>query len=307
MPGAVMSTNVSTRRACVLLMLITASPRAAGAFQDPEDRNRSALTEIKALYEAAEYDRALAAGDQAAPGPVAADEARDVEIYRTLCLLALGNKAEAGTRVEQVLQREPLYEPQADLPNRLRTLVAEVRNRIGPALAQAHYVSGKELFDAGDYGAASQEFALVVQLTDLLPPASQADRSDLHVLAAGFRDLSSRALASAKPAETSPPEAEGSAPPDLQIVPPVIIRQDLPQWPATPAARNEAQRLGTLSGVLEVVIAQTGTVDSAKLVKRIDPYYDALLLNAARRWKYQPATRNGVPIEYVKRLDITIR
>jgi outer membrane biosynthesis protein TonB len=58
--------------------------------------------------------------------------------------------------------------------------------------------------------------------------------------------------------------------------------------------------------MLELNITKTGTVDSARLIKRIDPFYDVILLNAARQWKYQPATRNGEPVEFVKRLAIAI-
>jgi hypothetical protein len=258
------------------------------------------------LYESAEYDRALAAVDHDSPAVVTPAEARDVEVYEALCLLALGKKVEANTKIEGVIQKEPLYQPSADLPKRLHALVEEARDRLRPALAQSHYVAGKKLFDAEKFDAALEEFALVLQLTDVPAESSRAEFGDMRILATGFRDLSVRAIASSKPRVLQAPDPAPPRAPDIQVVPPVTVQQTVPPWPATLASRRDALKFAQLNGVLELIITKTGTVDSVKLVKGIDPFYDVLLLNAARQWKYQPATRNGEPIEFVKRLAIAI-
>ena len=74
------------------LVLGFAYPASVRALQEPPVQGR--LAEIKGLYESAEYDRALAAVDRASPAVVTPAEARDIEIYEALCLLALGKKAE---------------------------------------------------------------------------------------------------------------------------------------------------------------------------------------------------------------------
>jgi hypothetical protein len=42
-------------------------------------------------------------------------------------------------------------------------------------------------------------------------------------------------------------------------------------------------------------------------VTRIHPTYDNQLLKMARTWRFKPATRNGLPIPYVKVLTITLQ
>lgn len=301
-----MGTKASRVAACVFLSLVLgfACPVSVRAGQDPLVQGR--LAEIKGLYESAEYDRALAAVDHASPAVVTPAEARDVEIYEALCLLALGKKVEATAKIEGVIRTEPFYQPSADLPKRLHALVDEARDHLRPALAQSHYVSGKKLFDAAKFAPAVEEFALVLQLTDVPAESSRAEFADMRILAIGFRDLSVRAVASSKPPASQTQDPEPPRPPDTQVVPPVTVQQTVPPWPAILASRKEALRFAQLNGVLELVITKTGTVETAKLVKGIDPFYDVLLLNAARQWKYQPATRNGEPIEFVKRLAIAI-
>jgi hypothetical protein len=296
--------------ALVLLSLVVGFgfPTSVRARQDLPVQGGNRLAEIKELYESAEYERALAAAavDPASPAVVRPGEARDIEIYEVLCLLALGKNVEANAKIEAVIRAEPLYQPSTDMPNRLRALADEARIRLRPALAQSHYVVGKELFDAEEYEAAGKEFALVLQLTDVPSGSSPSEFDDMRILATGFRDLSVRAIADPKPRASETPDPSPQRAPDAPVVPPIAVRQNLPPWPATPAAsRREAQGLA-LNGVLEVVITKTGTVASAKLIKNLDPAYDVLLLTAVRQWKYQPATRDGVPVEYVKRLAIEI-
>jgi hypothetical protein len=289
------------------VVFVFASPASVRARQDSQVQGGNRLAEIKGLYESAEYDRALAAVNRADPAVLMLGEARDSEIYDAICLLALGKKVEANAKIEGVIRAEPLYQPSTDLPNRLRTLAEDARTRLRPTLAQSHYVAGKELFDAKQYEAAAKEFALVLQLTDVSAGSSRSEFDDIRILATGFRDLSARAIATSTPQASETPAPPQQRPPDVAVVPPVPVRQNLPPWPATPEAfRRKAQGLAPPSGVIEVVITKTGTVASAKMIKQIDPGYDVLLLNAVRQWKYQPATRNGVPIEYVKRLAVEI-
>ena len=290
--------------ALVLLSLVfgLASATSVRARQDSPVQGGNRLAEIKGLYESAEYERALAAAavEPASPAVLRPGEARDIEIYEALCLLALGKNVEANAKMEGVIRAEPLYQLSTDMPKRLRALADDARIRLRPALAQSHYVAGKELFDAKEYEAAVKEFKLVLQLTDVPADSSRSEFGDVRILATGFRDLSVRAMALSKPGASDTPDPSPQRPPDVPVVPPVAVRQNLPPWPAT------AQRFAPPSGVLEVVITKTGRVASAKMIEYIDPTYDALLLDAAKKWKYRPATRSGVPVEYVKRVEVEL-
>lgn len=49
--------------------------------------------------------------------------------------------------------------------------------------------------------------------------------------------------------------------------------------------------------VLYAVIHQDGRVDSVRVVRSLDPRLDESAINAFRRWEFQPATRNGSPVD----------
>jgi TonB family protein len=86
---------------------------------------------------------------------------------------------------------------------------------------------------------------------------------------------------------------------DTGVVPPVTLKQALPALPAQLIAMNQ--------GVLELVIDEQGKVESAVLRASVHPRYDALLLDTAKSWRYEPAMRGGVPVKYRKLVQISLR
>jgi hypothetical protein len=82
-------------------------------------------------------------------------------------------------------------------------------------------------------------------------------------------------------------------------VPPVAVRQDLPPW-----------RHGTLGiavrfeGQIDVVIDETGKVESATIVKSIFAGYNDLAVAGAKEWVYSPATKLGVPVRFRKSVPV---
>jgi TonB family protein len=60
------------------------------------------------------------------------------------------------------------------------------------------------------------------------------------------------------------------------------------------------------TGVFDLIIDETGSVQQATVRTSIHPAYDTLVLAASRSWKYMPATRNGVPVRYRKSIQITL-
>lgn len=278
-------------------LMLTTVPARAG-----QDRAANRLSRATALYESAQFDAALAALKEIDSDAITPDEQRDKAFYAALCLLALDRKSEAETTIEQVVRAEPLFRPATDMPPRLRAVVEGVRGRLRPSIAQEHYVLGKDLFDRGNYEAAFKEFGVVVELTNDERDDELSPLRDVWVLAAGFRDLSRHALDS-PPSRAAAPSAPAAA--NSPIVPPVVICQNLPALP-----RSIMHELGgirrELTGLLDIVVSEHGDVESVQMVRRIHPQYDLLLLEAAKRWKYQPATRHGKPVQYVKRLAVNV-
>lgn len=277
----------------IALALLT---NAYAGVQEPQiDR----LGEARKLYESAEYVRALSTLERIEPAAMSPAQARDRLVYQALCLLALEDQAALDAKIQEIVQTDPFFDPGSAVPPRLRTLLGETRERLRPSLVQAHYQSGKERFDAGDHASAVREFTRAIQLAEGAPPDGRdaAMIADIKLVAEGFRDLARRAL------EAPPAPASENGP--AGVVPPTAIRQDMPAWPAS-LSGSLGQWGDSLVGVLQIVVTKTGAVGSVTLVKRIHPVYDALLIAAAKEWRYQPATLNGEPIEFVKRLNVKI-
>jgi hypothetical protein len=219
-----------------------------------------------------------------------------------LCFLALDRASEAESAIAEQIQSDPLFQPKSDMPPRLRSLAAHVSASLRPKLLQQHYKLGKARFDANDYPAAIEEFTLVIDLADAVGEG-EPQQDDIRTLAAGFRDLARRASLTVSSPTTAPAQPPPTATAPSTVIPPTVIRQDIPRWPsALDAAKTPASR----KGLLEVVVGPTGEVESAKIIKHIHPHYDALLLAAAKSWSYEPASKDGKPIEYVKMVEVTI-
>jgi TonB family protein len=299
------------RSRLLLLALVASVPLAApvAAQAPPKDP----LGAARDLYASARYDEALAVLDDlhpAADTPVT--ERRSIEQYRSLCLLALGRGQEAETAIAQVITADPTYVPSdAEASPRVRTAFSEVRRRLLPDIARARYADAKASFDRKDYAAAKEAFGSILDLLD--DPDMNGGLPDLKVLAKGFFDLSAAATAPPPPAPEPKPKPAPMPPPkpkanpnkiyngdDEEVVAPVVIRQEVPRIPSmvTQQARGR--------GVIEIVIDEKGRVTSAAVRESVHPIYDNLLLNAARDWKYQPATFEGQPVKYRKLIQINV-
>lgn len=272
-----------------------------------QSSNDDVLAPARSLYDAAEYEGALTALDRIAPDGLSRGQLRERSLYRALCQLALNREQDATTTIEHVVSEDPFVRLEEDMPRRLRQLLDQVRARLLPKLAEQHYQAGKKLFEAAEYNKALDEFAVALQIIDDMAGDDSADDSlrDTRVLVAGFRDLAQRSMAVTKPLPPPSPARDGpAAPTPPAIVPPTAVSQQLPDYPPllTPFVVAPGLR-----GTIEVVVDESGDVQSASVVEPIHPLYDPLLLTAAKQWKYTPATRNGVPIAFVKRIEIVLR
>jgi TonB family protein len=81
----------------------------------------------------------------------------------------------------------------------------------------------------------------------------------------------------------------------------VVIAQPPPN--ITPALLELVRRL-RLPSEIDVTINERGTVDDVVVTRSVNPAYDRAVVAAARAWRYEPATKDGVPIRSVKTVVI---
>jgi tetratricopeptide (TPR) repeat protein len=282
-----------------------ASRSAAGA------RDSGTISTARELYASARYEEALALLNGLQAEVTDPREVRTVEQYRAFCLLALGRNNEAEASIASLVTLDPFFQPgESDASPRVRTTFADVRQRLLPAIATERYALAKAAYDRKSHADAERQFRELLRLLE--DPQMKGRLPDLRVLAAGFVELATAAAAPppepkpAAPAAVPPPGPKAPVEPrvftadDKDVKQPAIIRQDVPPVPAsiTSMAKDRA--------VIEVLIDEQGRVASMALRMRAHPVYDNLLLNAARDWKYRPATLNGTPVKYRKLLQVSI-
>lgn len=295
-----------TRRwGTLLLVLATAAPVAAQ--QNP-------LHTARELYASARYDEALLVLNGLRPGPGAVSELKSIEQYRSLCLLALGRGEEAEAAIAAVVSADPFYLPsEAEASPRVRAAFSEVRQRKLPEIARERYAAAKATFDRKEYADSERQFRDLLRLID--DPDMGAQLTELRILVAGFLDLS--AAAAAPPPEPRKEDRAAPAPPpaparpafpvehvfsfeDPGVVAPVVVRQEVPRMPASITSQVRDR------GMLELVIDEKGRVINLELKVRLHPMFDSMLLQAAKDWRYKPATLDGRPVRYRKLVQITV-
>ncbi len=293
-----------------LLMVTVATARVS---DDP-------LADVERLYASAAFEDALVALGGIS-GPVDVDR---VDEYRALCFLGLNRTRDAEQAIERlVMRRRASTYDIASHPPKFVALYLAVKKRTLPDAALALYGAAQASFEEGQFVTASAQFKdLLGMLSD--SEAAAGKLGDLKVLANGFSKLSDQRLAEVK-APAPPPPLVGNAlagmylapnsskvtpmgsrvvydSEDLGVIPPVIIDQRMPAWiPPNPVFAYSMFR-----GTLEVIVDEGGAVESRTMSQPAFPSYDRELMNAAQRWKYAPATKDGRPVKYRKIITITL-
>lgn len=288
----------------------------AAATVAAQERDGNSISAARELYASARYDEALAVLNGLRPSDTAQpSERKTIEQYRSLCLLALGRGDEAANAIGAVVTADPFFLPtESEASPRVRSAFTDVRTRLLPGIATTRYGSAKQAFDRKEHAVAEKQFRELITLLD--DPQMNGRMGDMRTLAAGFLDLA--AAAAAPPPEPKKPEPPAPAAPapapvpakpaepriysgeEQGIVAPVTIRQIFPNVPTTIAGMTKER------GLLDLVIDEQGRVVALTLRNAIHPVYDTLLLNAAREWKYRPATMNGTPVRFRKLIQITL-
>ena len=274
----------------------------------------------KALYAAGNYEEALSRLTTA----TAEGGAAEVNQYRALCLLALGRTAEAERSLEDLVTQRPLFRmSETDVSPRVVAMFHDVRKRLLPGATRDLYARARTNYDQKLFVRAATEFKDVVALLgdpDLGRDA--AALADLKMVAEGFLKLADMEVAAAAKAEMdaaalkkAEAAAEAPKPPDAppairiytdadkDVTPPVDIgSRVLPEWKPPPGAAGSFE----YRGVLRLLIDEQGKVEQVALVQRVLESYDPLLLEAARKWTFRPARRNGQPVKYQKVIGVTL-
>ena len=284
---------------------------------------QDSLTAARELYSSASYEEALAVLNRlrasTVPG-VPGEESPAIEQYRAFCLLALGRSDEAYKAIEALIVAAPAYRPtDVDMAPRVRSTFSDARRRLLPGIIQQRYADAKAAFDQKEYQAAAGGFAQVLNLladADVGPAAAKPPLSDLRTLSAGFQELSAKAIplpplppptliaatvVEALPAvelPPPPPPARIYSAGEANVVPPVTTQQQMPPFVGRVAIR--------VRGVLEVVIDENGEVQSAAMREPVHAAYDRTVVEAAKKWRYTPATVNGKPTKFRKFVQITL-
>jgi TonB family protein len=76
----------------------------------------------------------------------------------------------------------------------------------------------------------------------------------------------------------------------------------MPVW----QPRNDVEKRRVFSGMIEVLVDEKGDVVSIVMVRSVHAQYDKELVAYAKKWKFKPATRDGVAVRYRKPFDIRL-
>ncbi len=325
--------------AVVVTLFTLASAPVAARAQDTSARAPDTLEGAMGLYASAAYDEALAMLERLPKHGLDATAQVSIDHYRMLCLLALGRTDEAEAVVAGLLDVHPTYRISAgEASPRVMKVFLDARRRALPAVARRRYEQARKLYADWDYAGAATEFGVVrVLVTDPDLPVADASLADLAQLAAGFEDLSREAVAAAerkaadakaaaeaaeqaREAERIEAARRAAAPPPLPpsppepadgvydmddpgVIPPVALRQDLRRWsgPLPPPAA------GTPLGLVQFVVNETGAVVDPAVISSVSGFYDAVLIESVKQWRYQPATKNGSAVKFRRVLTVVSR
>lgn len=274
----------SAGRAAIAIAIVLVAAAVAQA--------QDTLDAIRQLYAAAQYEKALAALDRlkAEPGTAVIE----IDRYRVLCLMALGRAKEADTAIAAILAIDPLYRPNPkDASPAVRAAFTAVRQRILPTVVRSLYTDGRQAFDRKEYRDAAAKFESAMRAISDPDASGNTALADFRVLTAGFLELSRAALGQ------TVADRRGEA-----LTEPVAVHQDMPQWTFSLAS---AFYEPSLRALVDIEIDAHGDVVAAEVLQSSHPQYNSVLAKAALTWKYEPARRNGEPVQTHLRVDVLLK
>jgi TonB family protein len=302
---------------CALLGL--GSVRPAPAQGPPVS---GSLSEATRLFADAAYEPALSLLDGLRPS-ASGELARGVEATRALCLLALGREPEAREAMAAVVDLDPLFVfSEREVAPRVVALFSEVRVARLPGTVRQRFTAARDAFGRKDYEQAAAGFQLVLTLLDLPELRASTEAAtfgDMRTLAEGFHDLAVKLLPApvppprpATPAGPTPavppaptaPQERAAAPAGAtaakpvvsnRVEPPVVLDQRIAGWEVVRRPGRPVYK-----ATFSVLIDETGRVESVRILESNDRFADPFVSTAVQQWRYNPATRDGVPVKFTK-------
>ena len=286
----------------IVVLLSAVAVNARAGQEDP-------LRTARDLYASAAYEEALSELTRVGSGAAAAGAARQADAYRAFCLVALGRNSEAEAVAEALVRTDPTGAVDLrEASPRIEEMFATVRRRMLPQLIRDEYRAARALAAQKAPDAESR----LTQVQRMLAEAEKAGAwndtlADLRVLVDGFLDLSRAAGQVASSAAEAAVSAQAPVPSrdvrriftagDSGVIAPVVVSQPPLQIP--PTLLDLVRRLRR-SGTLDIVIDEHGDVADVVVLQSVNGAYDTLVTAAARTWKYRPATKDGVPVRFIK-------
>ena len=214
------------------------------------------------------------------------------EAYRTARARALENASDAHARLLDVRKLLAMAERVGAFDETL----ADIRMLVDGFL---------ELASAGEpQNRPSATTAATMPSDAASPPAATAPSNATSPPAATAPSNAASPPAATAPSNaTSPPAAVVPAAADTGITAPIAVYQPQPNVP--PVLLDLVRRLNRPAAI-NVVINERGAVDDVIVTQSVTAAYDALIVAAARTWRYKPAMKGGVPIRFVSPVVINV-
>ncbi|HUR33188.1 MAG TPA: hypothetical protein VM032_05290 [Vicinamibacterales bacterium] len=264
-----MSRTVQSVLALALTVGALLAPGALAAAQS------DTLAAAKAAYLATEYEEALTLLAAPQVGP-AADQA---DVYRALCLLALGRMTDVDRVLRSLVLRNPAFRMSAgDVTPRLIAIFEDVRSRTLLAMVKDGYAEAKSSFEAGRFADASSRFRDLLTLISREQAAlakEGAAAQDVRQLAIGFKDLADAEVAKAAAADVAARAAAASA---------SVVRD---------TARDET----LIAGVVERYALAYSALDAGAVAQVFPRENPVILRSAFGRLKSQSITTRDLDID----------
>ena len=307
--------------ALALIGALLMMPSVVTAQDDP-------LRTARDLYASAAYEEALAELSRVESSPETPATMRDKDAYRVFCLVALGRAVEAQERAESLVRSNPLLSVDQfpDASPRIATIFTAVQRRVLPPLVKEAYrtARARALENASDARSRLMDVRSLLAMAERVG-AFDETLADIRMLVDGFLELASAGEPPNRPPATtaatmpsdaaSPPAATApsdAAPPPAAVVPaaadtgitaPIAVYQPQPNVP--PVLLDLVRRLNRPAAI-NVVINERGAVDDVIVTQSVTAAYDALIVAAARTWRYKPAMKGGVPVRFVSPVVINV-
>ena len=305
-------------RCSVCVWIATVGVAFCATFAQRADA-QTHLEAVERLYSSAAYDEALSALDTS-DGATEAEQLASAE-YRILCLLGLGELERAETTIAKFVLHHPDYRPNPARfsPSRQEQFNA-TRRQVLTRLFEAGAAEATASFEGKDYEAAIVRFEALLEL--LKVAGNDPQFVDVRTYAADFfQRAKAAAFALAEAAKPTPvamnvvaTNGDGGAHAvaatattgrarvydvsSTDVVPPVALRPILP--PMSP----EGSRVTLNPGLFEILVDESGRVQSASVRRSVSAQYDALVLNESGKWRFKPATLSGQPVPFRKLVEI---